>query len=404
MRADLSLSQARRIALAAQGFDRPRPRGRIDAGHLSGVIRRLGLVQLDYVNVLLPAHYQVLYSRVGPFPRSLLDELIYKKREFMEQWAHEASILPVEDWPLLRHRMAADGRRPKAWAAFMKTHETYAGELLEAVRARGSLTAEEAPQREIGRKRRKDGWGWSIAKTTLEGHFVHGRLAVLERRTNATRVYAPAEAIIPREHFDRESTREVAERELLRRAARGHGVGTAADLADYYRMQLRDARPRLAELVERGELREVRVEGWKDPAYLHPEARVPRTVNAISLLSPFDPLVWFRPRTRRLFGFDYRFEIFVPRAKRRWGTYVLPFLMGDRLVARVDLKADRDGRRLLVPGAYLEAHADREPVAAALARELQGLAAWLDLDRVSVGRRGDFARTLAAAVPRQSRA
>jgi uncharacterized protein YcaQ len=403
VRSDLSLAEARRIALAAQGFDRPRPSGRINAGHVSRVIRRLGLVQIDYVNVVLPAHYQVLYSRLGPYSRSLLDDLMYKKREFIEEWAHEASILPIEDWPLVRHRMGAGGRRANAWAAFLKKHDAYAREVLDAVHARGSMTVGEAPPSDIGRKRRSDGWGWSITKTMLEGHFMHGRLAVLERRSNAARVYAPAEHVIPREHFTRETTREESERELLRRAARGHGVGTAADLADYYRMSLKEARPRLAEMVDAGDLKQVRIEGWKEPAYLYAEAKLPKSINAHSLLSPFDPVVWFRPRTQRLFDFEYRFEIFVPEAKRRWGTYVLPFLMGDRLVARVDLKAERERKRLEVRAAYLEPHAEAKPVAEALARELTGLAGWLGLDVVKVARRGGFSRALAAALPRSSR-
>ena len=217
-------------------------------------------------------------------------------------------------------------------------------------------------------------------------------------------VYAPAENIIPHEHFTRGTTSEESEREFLRRAARGHGVGTAADLADYYRMSIGEARPRLAELVEAGELIPVRVEGWKDTAYLHREARIPRSMNPVSLLSPFDPVVWFRPRTQRLFDFEYRFEIFVPEAKRRWGTYVLPFLMGERLVARVDLKADREVKRLLVQAAYLESHAEPKRVADALGRELEGLATWLGLDAVKVAQRGGFSRTLAAAVPKRSRA
>jgi uncharacterized protein YcaQ len=191
--------------------------------------------------------------------------------------------------------------------------------------------------------------------------------------------------------------REEAQRQLLVQAARAQGVGTAADLADYFRMQVRDARPRLAELVASGALREVRVEGWREPAYLHPEAK-PTRIEARSLLSPFDPVVWFRPRTRRLFGFDYRFEIFVPAGKRRWGAYVLPFLLGDRLVARIDLKSDRGARRLLVVGAWLEPGADRAAVAPALAAELRAWSSWLGLPSVVVGRRGDFARRLSAAL------
>jgi len=392
---DLSLSEARRIALAAQGFDRPRPRGRVDARHVRGIIRRLGLVQLDYVNVLLPAHYQILYSRLGPYRRSILDDLLYRRREFLEQWAHEASILPAESWPLLRHGMAAESRRPQAFASFMRRHAGDADRLLALVHDRGPLTALESSGPEANRNRRRDGWGWTHAKTLLEGHFVRGTLAVADRRSNFARVYDLTERVVPEAHLRRHVPPEEAQRELLLRAARAHGVGTAADLADYYRMSPRLARPRLAELVATDKLREVRVEGWRQAAYLHPEARPPKQVLAATLVSPFDPLVWYRPRTARLFDFEYRFEIFVPEAKRRWGCYVLPFLLGERLVARVDLKADRARRCLLVPAAYLETHAKAVEVAPALARELRTLAGWIGLESVTVGRRGNLARPLA---------
>jgi uncharacterized protein YcaQ len=232
----------------------------------------------------------------------------------------------------------------------------------------------------------------------LEAHFGRGVLAVTERRSNFARVYDLAERVIPREHHQRKVGREEAQRELLRQAARAQGVGTASDLADYFRMQVREARPRINELVEAGELREVRVEGWRQPAYLDPNAHLPRRIAPSSLLSPFDPLIWYRPRVKRLFDFDYRFEIFVPQAKRKWGSYVLPFLLGDRLVARVDLKADRTARRLLVPAAYIEPDAEPGTVAEALATELQTMAAWLGLQAVVIGRRGDFSRRLSAAV------
>jgi len=204
----------------------------------------------------------------------------------------------------------------------------------------------------------------------------------------------PAERVIPAEHYSRQVKREEAQRELLRLAARSHGVGTASDLADYYRMPVREARPRINELVESAHLREVRVEGWREPAYLHPEARIPRKIEAAALLAPFDPLIWNRERVARLFGFDYRVEIFVPQAKRKWGYYVLPFLLGDRLAARVDLKADRNGRRLRVLAAHLERDAKSREVAEALARELLTLAGWLELDSVSVECRNAFARDL----------
>jgi len=445
----LALSETRRLALAAQGFDQPRPRGGVTARHVRRVIRQVGLLQLDFVNVLVPAHYQVLFSRLGPYRRSLLHELVYARQtqpdgrprrargksgggdtaatghpEFTEQWAHEASILPVEIWPLLRHRREQHRPRPWGFEKFMEQHPDYVARVLDEVRARGPIAAEDLEEL-AGFDRAQFGripgalWGvaegdprlaWvgTVQRAVLEAHFGRGLLAVTARRSDFSRLYDLAERVVPPEHHGREVEREEAERALLLQAAGALGVGTAGDLADYYRMSVREARPRLAELVAAGELREVRVETWREPSYLHPRARLPHAVKASALLSPFDPLIWCRERVARLFGFDYRVEIFVPREKRRWGYYVLPFLFGDRLVARVDLKADRDGSRLMVLAAYREP--DKKPpaatfprgeIAAALARELRTMANWLDLESVVVERRGDFALELARACTRQ---
>lgn len=396
----LSLHEARRIALAAQGFDRPRPRGRVDARHIRRVIRQLGLLQIDYVNVLVPAHYQVLFSRLGPYERSRLDDVVYRRREFTEQWAHEASILPVESWPLLRHRMDAHTMRPYGFESVMEKNPGYADRVLEELRARGPLAADDLPGPEGVPRRLVGSWFGTVPRAVLEALFGRGLLAVADRRPNFARVFDLAERVLPPEQYGRKVAREEAQRELLRRAARAQGVGTASDLADYYRMPMKETRPRLAELVARGELLEARVEGWTQPAYLHPEARRPRRIRAAALLSPFDPVIWTRPRTSRLFGFDYRFEIFIPAAKRRWGAYVLPFLHGERLAARVDLKAERSQGTLLVRAAYIEPHAEPEAVADALALELRTMAAWLGLGSVVVGRRGEFIKPLAAALSR----
>jgi uncharacterized protein YcaQ len=395
----ISLSAARRIALAAQGFGRPRPRGRIETRHLREALGRLGLLQIDYVNVLVPAHYLPLFSRLGPYDRSLLDDLVYRQREFTEQWAHEASILPTHCWPLVRHLMGMNDRRARALAQFMEKHATYAQWVLEEVRTRGALVAEEVLEPDGTRGSRGDWWGWTTAKVTLEGHFASGALVVAERRkAGFARAYDLAERVIPQEHHACDVGREEAHRELLRRAARAHGIGTAADLADYYRMSIRETRSRIAELVAAKELREARVEGWREPAYVHPEAKAPKRITAAALLSPFDPVVWYRPRAERLFAFDYRIEIYTPKEKRRWGYYVLPFLLGDRLVARVDLKADRKARRLLVPAAHLERDADASAVAPALAKELRKMGEWLGLEAILVGKKGNLARALRAAV------
>jgi uncharacterized protein YcaQ len=394
----ISRDEARRLALAAQGFDRPRPRGAVGRRHLGRTIRQLALLQIDYVNVLVPSHYLVPFARLGPYEKAHLDALVYGGREFTEQWAHEASIVPVQTWPLLRHRMEAHRIRPYGFEKFLGEHPAYVRTVLDEVRKRGPLTAADLPDPDGVPRRIPGSWVGTVARAVLEAHFGRGVLAVAGRQPNFARVFDLAERVIPPEEHGRRVGREESQRQLLRRAAHAHGVGTAADLADYYRMPVRDARPRLAELVEAGALGEVRVEGWREPAYLDPAARLPRRVEAAALLSPFDPVVWYRPRAARLFDFDYRVEIFVPREKRRWGYYVLPFLLGDRLVARLDLRADRTGRRLLVLAAHVERHAEPGTVAGPLAVELRTLAAWLGLDSVRVEGRARFARSLAGAV------
>ena len=393
----LSLDEARRIALAAQGFDRPRPIGAVTTAHLRRVFRQIGLIQIDSVNVLVPAHYQVPFSRLGPYDRPRLDDLIYRKREFTEQWAHEASIVPVEHWPLIRHHLGPHERRWGALSELMAARSEYAARVLEEVRSRGPVVAGDIAEPDGSMGRGGGWWGWTIAKATLEGHFARGAIAIAERRAAGfARVYDLAERVVPSEHATRTMARDEAQRELVRLAARAMGVATAGDIADYYRMAPRDARQRVLELANAGELREVRVEGWRDSAYLHPGARQPRAITASALLSPFDPVVWFRPRAERLFDFDYRIEIYVPKAKRKYGYYVLPFLLGDRLVGRVDLKADRGARRLRVLATHVEAGVSSDEVAVALASELRMMARWLALDDVSAERRGNLARALTA--------
>jgi uncharacterized protein YcaQ len=393
----LAPAEARRLALAAQGFDRPRP-GRVQARHVRAAIERLGLLQLDFVTVLLPAHYQVLFSRLGPYPRALLDDLVYRRREFTEAWAHEASIVPMDAWPLLRHRRERHRVRPWGFEAALGKLAHYLEGILARVRATGAVAAAELEAPAGVARRVPESWYGTVPRIALEAHFGAGRLAVAERRPDFSRSYDLPERVVPARHLAREVAVEEAQRELLRRAARALGVATAADLADYWRMPVREARPRLHELVEEGGLVAARVEGWREAAFLHPGARAPRRITAAALLSPFDPLIWFRRRALRLFGFDYRMEVFVPAHQRRWGVYVLPFLLGERLVARVDLKADRARRRLNVLAAYIETHARPRDVVPPLARELRTLARWLDLPAVATGRRGNLAAALGAAM------
>ena len=280
----LSLATARRMALAAQGFDRPRPEGRVDARHLRRLIHQLGLLQLDYVNVLLPAHYQVPFSRLGAYDRSRLDDLVYRRREFTEQWAHEASLVPMASWPLLRHRMEVHRARPWHFGDFLDAHPEYVAWILEEVRTRGPLTPDQLPHPEGTSRRIDHSWFSSVPRGVLEAHFGRGQLAIASRLPNFARVYDLAERIVPAEHLERRVDREEAQRQLLLQAARACAVATAADLSDYFRMYVKEARPRLDELVEAGQLQLVQVEGWRELAYLHPEARAPRRIQAATLL------------------------------------------------------------------------------------------------------------------------
>lgn len=383
--------------MAAQGLAAPRPLATPDIRHLRRAIRTPGLLQLDFVNVLAPAHRLVVFSRVGPYDPERLQRLVYERGEFTEQWAHEASIVPMDAWPLLGHRREAFRPWPKAPIMQVRNRDRYLRQVLKIVEEKGPVTAADLPP-VAGPRRRPGDWHRSVPRWALEVQFGRGRLAVASRLPNFQRVYDLPERVIPVEQLKRRLTPADARRELLARASAALGVATAPDLADYYRMPARDALPRIRELVEAGEIEEVRVEGWNEPAYLAGSARIPRSLRARTLLSPFDPLVWHRPRVERLFDFHYRIEIYVPAARRRWGYYVLPFLHGDRIVARVDLKAERGAGRLLVKAAHLEAHANEGETAAALASELRQVADWLGLGRIRVGRRGGLSPALRRAV------
>ncbi|MPZ74312.1 MAG: winged helix-turn-helix domain-containing protein [Nitriliruptorales bacterium] len=398
----LSTSQARRIALAAQGFTDRAPSSRVDRRHLRRAIDRTGLLQLDSVNVLARAHYMPPFSRLGGYPVDTLDAMAYGDGDYFEYWGHEASLLPVQLHPLLRWRMAR-AERGETWggpASIARERPDFVAAVLAQVGRRGPVRVsdlEDGP-----RVRRGTMWDWSDTKKALEWLFWTGQVAVAGR-VNFERRYDLTERVLPAAVLAAPTpTEEEAHRELLVFAAQRHGVGAARDLADYLRLPIVDARRRLAELVEDGRLRPVTVQGWKEPAYLHPGAKLPRWVRAQALLSPFDPVVWERSRIWRLFHFHYRIEIYVPAPKRVWGYYVFPFLLGDRLVGRVDLKADRGAGRLLVHGAWREEHADPAATATALAEELAALAQWLDLGAVEVADRGDLSPTLRKIIARQT--
>jgi uncharacterized protein YcaQ len=393
----LSLADARRVALAAQGLDRDRPPGGANARHIRQVLNQLGLLQLDFVNVLVPAHYFVVFSRLGPYQRSAFDRLVYDGRDFIEHWAHEASIVPVEFWPLLRYRREEYRPWPNSPIMKIEGKQQYLELALETVRQSGPVISGDLPPMPAPKGKPGD-WNRSVPRWALEVHFGRGRVSVAGRLPNFQRVYDLPDRLIDEPHISEHVSREDAQRRLLEISARAHGVGTLQDLADYFRMSPREAAPRLRELEEEGLVRQVQVEGWDEPAWLHHRARVPRSLKARSLLSPFDPVVWFRPRAERLFDFHYRIEIYTPAAQRKYGYYVLPFLLDDRIVARVDLKADRKNSRLLVQGAFLEAGADEGRTAGELAAALRELADWLGLEEVAVAGNGDLAHALGRAL------
>jgi uncharacterized protein YcaQ len=389
----LSLREARRIALAAQGFGKPRPEGAFQRGHLGRLLKRTGLLQIDSVSVLVRAHYMPLFSRLGAYPLDVLDEAAWgRKRSLFEYWAHEASLLPLDLHPLLRWRMERATRGEGVYgrlARIARERPELVTATLAMVRDRGPIAASEVE----GSRGNGTWWGWSDAKCALEYLFWAGLVTTRTRR-GFERLYDLPERALPRAVLDLPTPDEAeAHRALLALSARAHGIGTAGDLRDYFRLDAADVKPRIAELVEDGTLLRVEVEGWKQPAYLHRDARCPRRIEAAALLSPFDPLVWERSRTERLFDFRYRLEIYTPAEKRQHGYYVLPFLLGDRLAARVDLKADRASGTLHVLAVHAEPHAPPH-TAEALHVELRRMADWLLLTRMEVANRGDLAPAL----------
>ncbi|MDP2328681.1 MAG: crosslink repair DNA glycosylase YcaQ family protein [Dehalococcoidia bacterium] len=392
----LSAAEARRIALTAQGFLDPRPRGRVDARHFRRVLDRMGLVQLDAVNVLVRSHYLPFFARLGLYDLDALDRHLWGRGTHFEFWGHEASVIPVQDYGLFRHRMEARAAEPRPWAKqLLDARGDYVEALLDEIRERGPLTVGDL---EDAGSRTGPWWGWSDGKLALEWLFASGRLTATSRSRFQRRYDLPERALPAPVLAAPAPPAEEARRELLLRAARSHGIGTARDLSDYYRLPYTAARAALRGLAAEGALRLVSVEGWTEPAFMHPDARLPRRVEARALLSPFDPVVWERARAERVFDFHYRIEIYTPPAQRRFGYYVLPFLLGDRLVGRVDLKADRAAGTLRVPGAFAEPGVRAAEVAEALAQEVRLMADWLGLERVEVGALGDLARPLRTAL------
>jgi uncharacterized protein YcaQ len=399
----LSRAQARRITLAAQGFRDPRhttPTMRT----FTRTLARTGVLQIDSVNVLQRAHYMPLFSRMGPYDIDLLRRAAEKRpRRIVEYWAHVAAFMPVELWPYMRHRMRGYEERGHEWEA-IRHDPTLVGAVIAQVGERGPCTARDLDDG-LPREKVHWGWNWSTTKKVLEYCFASGLLAVAGRTSSFERLYDLPERVLPSTVLAA-PTPSVSDsyRELVRRAAVSEGVATARCLADYYRLRQipapgqPSAQQAIDELVEAGDLIPVTIEGWNKPAYLHRDAELPRKMPARALLSPFDPVVWERERTEKLFDFFYRIEIYVPEPKRVHGYYVLPFLLGDQIVGRVDLKADRKDGVLRVLGTYAEPGAPDE-TAGELADELTSMAGWLGLSAIEVRPRGDLAPALTAALP-----
>lgn len=396
----ISRAQARRIALAAQGFDRPRPAGPVTMRQVQSVIDKVGLIQIDSVNVLARAHLMPLYSRLGPYDTALLTRAAERRpRRLVEYWAHEASFVPPETHRLLRWRMDRADR--DAWRTVRAAGENK--ELLDAVMAEiessGPITAAELGER-VDPDHVPDkshwGWNWPPVKSAVEYLFWSGRITAASRTSQFARRYDLPERVLPPAVHEAEAhSPEEAIRKLMEISARAHGIGSARCLRDYFRLGARESGVAIAELVEEGVLIPAEVEGAKVPWYLHRDAKRPRRIQARALLAPFDPVVFERDRLEHLFDFHYRIEIYTPKAKRRYGYYVLPFLLNEAMVARVDLKADREASSLLVRGAFAEEGAPPETAPELLA-ELETMAGWLGLDRVVIEPNGGLSGELGA--------
>jgi len=390
----LSAAQARRIALAAQGFGSRHPAS-VGIRQLRSTVTRLGLLQLDSVNVYERSHYQPLFARLGHYDKADLDRLTFAARsDYTEYWAHEAAIIPIEDWPLFRWRMdfwrEYYARTPDAW---MHSNPAMIDWVRAELEAKGPLAAS---QIEDDSRRGKSGWWeWSDTKRALEYMFRVGDV-VSAGRTRFERTYALPSQKFPSSVIERLVSTEDAIRALIAKSAAAHGIGTVRDLADYYRIKQAPARAAIDELVDAGELLPVTVEGWKTPAWLHRDARLPRRLESAALLSPFDPVVWERARAERMFDFHYRIEIYTPAEKRVFGYYSLPILIDDALVGRVDLKSDRQARVLRVQSAWREPHAPMG-IEERIVPLLESARVWQGLDSVEFAGRGDLSASLAAA-------
>ena len=380
----LSIADARALALAAQGFDTPRPASKATQRHVNSLISRLGVIQIDSVNVLVRSQELPLFSRLGNHDRNAIPKATESKKIF-EYWGHEAAHLPIEIHPLFRWKMeAARLGKARHWGltSFYDDNKAFVKRMLKHVETNGPTTARELSTRTGKRGAdKKTWWDWDESKTALEYLFLTGQLMSRGRGTDFARIYDTPERVLPPIILNAPTpTEHSARKQLLVRSAIAQGVATAADLADYYRQKLAAVKPLIAELVEEGELRAVAVDGWTEKAFVHRGAKLPKQLHATALLSPFDSLVWCRPRNERLFDFHYRIEIYTPKEKRKFGYYVLPFMMNGQMVGRVDLKADRANSKLLVHSVHTEKGIKHSNIGDALDNELRAMAAWLQLN------------------------
>jgi uncharacterized protein len=399
----LTAAQARRVAVAAQGLAELRPGGPITRAHLRRVISGIRVLQLDSVSVAVRAHYAPVFSRLGPYDRDVLDRAAWghsarSPRLLVEYWAHEAALMAVDDWPLLRWRMRQ--YRHGRWGThIVKANPRLADDIVGAVGELGPCTAGQIEAHLAAAARRAKGpwWNRSDTKWVAEALFASGVLTTATR-VGFARHYDLTEKVLPADVLARHVDDDEALCELTLRVATALGVGTEADIRDYFRLVGGQVKPAIAKLVADGELERVEVDGWPVPAYLRTGRSVPRLARGTALLCPFDPLIFFRPRVQRLFGFHYRIEIYTPSAQRHYGYYVWPFLLDGELVGRVDLKADRTRDALHIVGAFVEPDQSPARVASELIRELTTMASWLGLAGVTVGDRGDLVNELKAAV------
>ena len=382
----LSIADARSIALAAQGFDTARPKTKATQRHVDALISRLGVIQIDSVNVLVRSQELPLFARLGNHDRNAIPKATEAQKLF-EYWGHEAAHLPVDLHPLFRWKMnAARTGKVTHWGltSFYEENKAFVKRTLKHVTTNGPTTS-----RELSTRTEKKGtwWDWDEAKVALEYLFLTGQLMSRGRGSDFARIYDTPERVLPQRVFDAATPSERdARKQLLVRSAIAQGVATASDLADYYRQKPAAVKPLIAELVEEGELRTVVVEGWTEKAFVHRDAKLPKQLHATALLSPFDSLVWCRPRNERLFNFHYRIEIYTPKEKRKFGYYVLPFMMDGEMVGRVDLKADRASGVLQAHSVHTEKGVKRSSINDVLNTELRAMASWLQLDRVQIGR------------------